>query len=321
MKSKQILLYIFIISLFANIIANDKPLLVYFAGKFYAPIIKNIPETTFGGQFHTTTNYRDPAVIALINNNGWLIMPPIPYSFDTINFNNPVSAPAKPSKFNYLGTDDWGRDVLARLIYAIRISLIFALLLTFCSLFIAIVIGAIQGYFAGFVDLFLQRFIEIWSSLPIIFLLIIFSAFIMPSFISLLLIMLAFNWLSLAGFIRLEFLRLKQANFVKSSIALGASHSRIIFRHILPNAMPLILANLPFAIASAITTLTALDFLGFGLPIGTPSLGELLAQGKNNLKAYWLGIVGFATTAGILILLIFIGEDLLKKSQGEKDKI
>jgi microcin C transport system permease protein len=245
----------------------------------------------------------------------------VSFSFDTINFSNPVASPAKPSKFNYLGTDDWGRDVLARLIYAIRISLIFALLLTLCSLFIAIIIGAIQGYFAGFVDLLLQRFIEIWSSLPIIFLLIIFSAFIMPSFVSLLFIMLAFNWLSLAGFIRLEFLRLKQANFVKSSIALGAGHGRIIFRHILPNTMPLILANLPFAIASAITTLTALDFLGFGLPIGTPSLGELLAQGKNNLKAYWLGIVGFATTAGILILLIFIGEDLLKKSRGEKDEI
>ena len=307
-----ILLIIFAISMLSGLIANNKPLLIKFNNKFYFPLWQEIPETTFGGSFYTTANYLDPITTNLIKKHGWLIMPPIPYSFDTLSLNNPKSAPAKPSIYNFLGTDDWGRDVFARLLYGIKISLGFALLLSFFSLVIAIVLGAIQGYFAGWVDLLLQRFSEIWSSLPVMFLLILFSAIITPSFFSLLFILLAFSWLSVVGFIRLEFLKLKQQNFVKSSIALGASPYRIIFYHILPNALPIILANLPFLIASSLTTLTALDFMGFGLPVGTPSLGELLAQGKNNLKAYWLGITGFVTTTIILVLLVFIGEGLNK---------
>jgi len=310
--SLLILLTIFAISMLSNLIANDKPLLVKFQDKFYFPLWQNLPETAFGGGFYTTANYLDSATQNLIQKQGWLIMPPIPYSFDTLSLSNPKPAPAKPSSQNWLGTDDWGRDVLSRLLYGTKISLTFALLLSFFSLTIAIILGAVQGYFAGWVDLLLQRFSEIWSSLPTMFLLILFSAFITPSFFSLLLILLAFSWLSMVGFIRLEFLKLKQQNFVRSSVALGASSLHIIFYHILPNALPIILANLPFLIASSLTTLTALDFMGFGLPVGTPSLGELLAQGKNNLNAYWLGITGFVATTTILALLVFIGEGLNK---------
>jgi microcin C transport system permease protein len=305
-----IFLIIFIITTLSSLIANDKPLLVKFQDKFYFPLWQAIPETTFGGSFYTTTNYLDPAIKNLIEKQGWLIMPPIPYSFDTLSLSNMQPSPAKPSSQNWLGTDDWGRDVLARLLYGTKISLSFALLLSFLSLIVAIILGAVQGYFAGWVDLLLQRFSEIWSSLPVMFLLILFSAFITPGFYSLLFILLSFNWLSMVGFIRLEFLKLKQYNFVRSSVALGASPLRIIFYHILPNALPIILANLPFLIASSLTTLTALDFMGFGLPVGTPSLGELLAQGKNNLKAYWLGICGFVATTTILALLVFIGEGI-----------
>lgn len=307
-----ILLGIFLVSIFSGLLANNKPLLVKFNNKFYFPLLQEIPETTFGGNFYTSANYLDPTTQNLIKQHGWFIMPPIPYSFDTLSLSNPQPAPAKPSKYNFLGTDDWGRDVLARLLYGIKISLGFALLLSFFSLAIAIVLGAVQGYFAGWIDLLLQRFSEIWSSLPVMFLLILFSAVITPSFFSLLFILLAFSWLSMVGFIRLEFLKLKQQNFVISSIALGASPYRIIFCHILPNTLPIIFANLPFLIASSLTTLTALDFMGFGLPVGTPSLGELLAQGKNNLKAYWLGITGFFATTTILVLLVFIGEGLNK---------
>lgn len=305
-----ILATLFLVTIFAEFLANDKPLVVYFNNKFYFPVIQNIPEKNFGGEFETQADFRDPVVQELINKNGWMIFAPIPFSYQTINFNIKTPAPSKPTLTNLLGTDDNGRDVLARVIYGIRISLIFGLVLTFFSAILGIFLGAIQGYFGGLCDLILQRFLEIWSSMPVLFLLIILSSIITPSFFTLLILMLLFSWMSLVGYVRAEFLRLRNFDFVRASKALGASNLRIIFRHILPNASPVILANLPFLLAGSIATLTSLDFLGLGLPIGSPSLGELLAQGKNNLNAYWLGISGFVTITTILTLLVFIGEAL-----------
>ena len=305
-----ILATLFLVTIFAEFLANDKPLVVHFNNKFYFPIIQNIPEKNFGGEFETQTDFRDPVVQELINKNGWMVFAPIPFSYDTINFNIKTPAPSKPTFTNLLGTDDNGRDVLARVIYGIRISLIFGLTLTFFSAILGIFLGAIQGYFGGLCDLILQRFLEIWSSMPVLFLLIILSSIITPSFFTLLILMLFFSWMSLVSYVRAEFLRLRNFDFVRASKALGASNSRIIFRHILPNASPVILANLPFLLAGSIATLTSLDFLGLGLPIGSPSLGELLAQGKNNLNSYWLGISGFVTITTILTLLVFIGEAL-----------
>ncbi len=302
------LAFLFFSTIFAEFIANDKPLLVRFNDEFYFPILKAIPEKNFGGEFETATDFRDPAVKNLIEKNGWMIFPPIPFSYNTINFNIKTPAPSKPTAANLLGTDDNGRDVLARVIYGIRISLLFGLILTFFSAILGIFLGAIQGYFGGMCDLILQRFLEIWSSMPVLFLLIILSSIVEPSFFILLGLMLLFSWMSLVSYVRAEFLRLRNFDFVRASKAMGASNFRIIFRHILPNASPIIVANLPFLLAASITTLTSLDFLGLGLPIGSPSLGELLAQGKNNLTAYWLGITGFVTITAILTLLVFIGE-------------
>jgi len=302
--------FIFFTTLFAEFIANDRPLLVSFEGKFYFPIFSEIPETNFGGEFETNSDFRDPKLQELINKKGWILFPPIPFSFDTINLSIETPAPSKPSAANLLGTDDNGRDVLARVIYGVRISLIFGLILSFFSAILGIFLGAIQGYFGGLTDLLLQRFMEIWSSMPMLFLLIILSSIIEPSFFTLLTLMLLFSWMAMVGFVRAEFLRLRNFDFVRASKALGASDLRIIFRHILPNASPIIIANLPFLVAGSITTLTSLDFLGLGLPIGSPSLGELLAQGKNNLTAYWLGITGFAAITLILTLLVFVGEAL-----------
>ncbi len=298
----------FFLTLFAEFIANDKPLLVRFNGDFYFPTFHEISEKTFGGEFETAADFRDPQVQKLIEKNGWIIFPLIPFSYDTINFDAKTPAPSKPTAANLLGSDDNGRDVLARVIYGIRISLVFGLILTFFSAILGIFLGTIQGYFGGLTDLLLQRFMEIWSSMPVLFLLIILSSIIEPSFFTLLGLMLLFSWMSLVGYVRAEFLRLRNFDFVRASIALGASNSRIIFRHILPNATPIIIANIPFLLAGSITTLTSLDFLGLGLPIGSPSLGELLAQGKNNLTAYWLGIIGFVTITLILTFLVFIGE-------------
>jgi len=305
-----ILTFLFFFTIFAEFIANDKPLLVRFNGDFYFPILKSYSEKTFGGEFETNADFRDPQVQKLIQENGWIIKSPIPFSYDTVNFSITTPAPSKPSLTNLFGTDDQGRDVLARIIYGIRISLIFGLVLTFFSTILGIFLGAIQGYFGGLTDLILQRFMEIWSSMPVLFLLIILSSIIEPSFFILLGLMLLFSWMSIVSYVRAEFLRLRNFDFIRASKALGASNSRIIFRHILPNASPIIIANLPFLLAGSITTLTSLDFLGLGLPIGSPSLGELLSQGKNNLTAYWLGISGFAVITLILTLLVFIGEAL-----------
>jgi microcin C transport system permease protein len=299
---------LFLLTLFAEFIANDKPLLMRFSGEFYFPIFQKISEKKLGGVFETEADFRDSEVKKLVNEKGWMIFPPIPFSFDTINYEINSPAPSKPTAQNIFGTDDQGRDVLARVIYGIRISLIFGFILTFFSAAIGIFLGMIQGYFGGRTDLYLQRFMEIWSSMPVLFLLIILSSIVAPSFSTLLILMLLFSWMGIVSYVRAEFLRLRNFDFVRASKALGASDARIIFRHILPNATPVIIANLPFMLAGAITTLASLDFLGLGLPAGSPSLGELLSQGKNNLTAYWLAIAGFVTITLILTSLVFIGE-------------
>ena len=303
-----IFIFLFLSTFFAELIANDKPLLVRFKGDFYFPILKSYPENIFTNQLKTAADFRDPALQKIIAQNGWIIFTPIKFSYDTINYQINSPAPSKPSYTNFLGTDDQGRDVLSRLIYGIRISLIFGLILSFFSAILGIFLGAIQGYFGGLCDLILQRFIEIWSSMPVLFLLIILSAIIEPSFFILLSLMLLFSWMSLVSIVRAEFLRLRNFDFVRSAKALGGGNFHIIFRHILPNASPIIIANLPFLLAGSITTLTSLDFLGLGLPSQAASLGELLAQGKNNLNAPWLGISGFVAISLILTILVFIGE-------------
>lgn len=305
-----ILATIFLTTLFSEVIANNKPLFVRYNDQILFPFIKNVPETTFGGQLKTQTDYQDPFIQAKIKENGFIIFAPIRFSYNTINFNLSSPAPSKPTLTNILGTDDNARDVAARILYGIRISLIFGLILTFFSMLIGISLGAVQGFFGGLCDLILQRFIEIWSSMPILFLLIILSTIIEPGFFTLLFLMLAFSWIGIVSYVRAEFLRLRNFDFVKASKSLGAKNPRIIFKHILPNASPIIIANLPFILAGSITTLTSLDFLGLGLPVGSPSLGELLAQGKNNINATWLGISSFATITLLLTLLVFIGEAL-----------
>lgn len=308
--SLVIFLALFFTTMAASFIANDKPLLVKYQGNYHFPVFKKYSESTFGGQLKSETDFKDPYIINLIKDDGFIIFPLIKFSYDTINLDIKNSAPTPPDSQNILGTDDQGRDLLARIIYGVRISLIFGITLSALSLVIGVSFGAIQGYFGGKIDLFFQRFIEIWSSMPILFLLIIISSIVEPSFGVILLIMLLFSWLGLVGFVRAEFLRLRNFDFVKASTVVGSSNFRIIFYHILPNASPIIIANLPFLVAASITTLTSLDFLGFGLSFGYPSLGEVLNQGKNNVNAYWIGISGFLTITILLTLLVFIGEAL-----------
>ena len=306
--SLWIFLGIFLISLFAEGVANDKPLLVIFEDRLYFPVIETVLESEYGGEFVTEAEYRDDYVRELIENKGSIYWPLIRYSYDTINYNLPSPAPSFPTKENWIGTDDQGRDVVARLIYGFRISVIFGLVLTILSSIVGVAAGAVQGYFGGRIDILGQRFIEIWSGLPVLFLLIILSSFVEPNFWWLLLIMLLFSWMGLVGVVRAEFLRGRNLEYVRAARALGMSHFRIMSRHILPNAMVATMTFMPFILSGSITTLTALDFLGFGLPPGSPSLGELLAQGKANLHAPWLGISGFAVIALQLSLLVFIGE-------------
>jgi len=307
--SLWIFLLLFLISIFAEGIANDKPLLVIFKNNLYFPIFQSLPESEFGGEFDTEAEYKDKFVSELIENKGGKIYWPfIRYSFDTINYNLPTAAPSYPTLENLLGTDDQGRDVLARLIYGFRISVLFGLLLTTMSSIIGVIAGAIQGYYGGRIDILGQRFIEIWSGLPVLFLLIILSSFVEPNFWWLLLIMLLFSWMGLVGVVRAEFLRGRNLEYIHAARALGLSNIRIMRKHILPNAMVATMTFMPFILSGSITTLTALDFLGFGLPPGSPSLGELLAQGKSNLHAPWLGIAGFSVIALQLSLLVFIGE-------------
>lgn len=306
--SLWIFLFIFITTLFAELIANDKPLVVKYDDHYYFPIVKSYPETAFGGEFETEANYRDPFVANLINENGWMIWPLIHYSYNTVNYDLPVPAPAPPSEENLLGTDDQGRDVLARLIYGFRISVLFGLTLTLFSSLFGVTAGAIQGYFGGLTDLVFQRFMEVWSGMPVLYLLIILASLVQPNFWWLLGLMLLFSWMALVPVVRAEFLRARNLDYVKAARALGLSTPRIIYRHVLPNAMVATLTFMPFILNGSITTLTSLDFLGFGLPLGSPSLGEMLNQGKNNLHAPWLGMTTFFVLAVMLTLLIFIGE-------------
>ena len=306
--SLWIFLVLFVLSLFAELIANDKPLLVKFEGEYYTPVLKAYPETAFGGEFLTEADYRDPFVQELIEEGGWILWPPIRYSYRTINLDLPVPAPAPPSAENWLGTDDQGRDVTARLIYGFRISVLFGLVLTIISSIIGVVAGAVQGYFGGWTDLLFQRFIEVWTAIPALYLLIIIASVVAPSFWILLGILLLFSWVALVGVVRAEFLRGRDFEYIAAARALGRSNITIMFKHLLPNAMVATLTFMPFILNGSITTLTSLDFLGFGLPPGSPSLGELLAQGKANLQAPWLGITGFFVIAIMLSLLIFVGE-------------
>ncbi|NQV21867.1 MAG: ABC transporter permease [Rhodospirillales bacterium] len=307
--SLWIFLILFTATLFAELIANDKPILIKHDGAFYTPVFVAYTETTFGGEFETEADYRDPFVQDLIHDSGgWIVWPAVRYGYGTINYNLPVPAPAPPSAENWLGTDDQGRDVVARLIYGFRISVLFGLTLTIFSSVIGVAAGAVQGYFGGWLDLLFQRFIEIWSGLPILFLLIILASVVEPNFWWLLLLLLMFSWMSLVGVVRAEFLRARNLDYVKAARALGVGNLTIMRKHVLPNAMVATLTFLPFILNGSITTLTSLDFLGFGLPPGSPSLGELLAQGKANLQAPWLGISGFLVLALMLSLLIFIGE-------------
>jgi microcin C transport system permease protein len=304
-----IFMALFVVSLFAEFIANDRPLLVTYQGQTYFPIFANYPETTFGGDFATETDYRDPYVQKLIlGHGGSMWWPPIRFSYSTINLNLPVPAPAPPSAVNWLGTDDQGRDVLARLIYGFRLSVLFGLTLTLFSSVIGVAAGAIQGYFGGWTDLIFQRVIEIWTSVPSLYLLLIISSVLVPGFWVLLGILLLFSWVSLVGLVRAEFLRARNFEYVQAARALGVGNFTIIRRHLLPNATVATLTFVPFIMNGSITTLTSLDFLGFGLPPGSPSLGELLAQGKANLQAPWLGITGFLVIAVMLSLLVFVGE-------------
>ena len=299
---------LFGLSLIAEGLANDRPLLLRYDGRLYVPVVRAYPETAFGGVLPTEADYRDPAVQRLVEARGWMAWPPIPFRYDTIDWALPGSAPAPPSARHWLGTDDQGRDLLARLIYGFRISVLFGLVLTLASSLIGVAAGAVQGYFGGWTDLLFQRFIEIWSGLPILYLLIILASIVQPSFWWLLGLMLLFSWMSLVGVVRAEFLRARNLDYVRAARALGVRSPVIMARHLLPNAMVATLTFLPFILNGAITTLTSLDFLGFGLPPGSASLGEVLAQGKANVQAPWLGLTGFFVLAVMLSLLIFIGE-------------
>ncbi|MEL6505059.1 MAG: ABC transporter permease [Pseudomonadota bacterium] len=329
--SMWIFAILFGLSLFAELIANDRPILVSYKGELLYPVLVDYPEEKFGG-FLPVTDYRDPVNIEEIEANGWMLWPPIRYSYRTVNNEIPVPAPAPPTwtldreeacarydkgveddlctagNFNWLGTDDQARDVVARLIYGFRISVLFGLVLTFLSAIIGVSAGAVQGYYGGWTDLLFQRFIEIWTSMPVLFLLIIIASVLPPGFWILLGIMLLFSWTAFVGVVRAEFLRARNFEYVQAARALGVGNGTIMFRHLLPNAMVATLTFLPFIISSSIGSLTTLDFLGFGLPPGSPSLGEMLQQGKNNLQSPWLGLAGFAVISIMLSLLIFIGE-------------
>jgi len=332
-----IFMTLFVMSMLSNILANDRPIIAYYKGEILFPVFITYPEEKFGG-FLARTDYRDPTIENEIKAQGWMIWPPVRYSYDTHNLDLPTPAPSPPTwmlsdrqceaaaaklnksdhpnhgcadiEWNWLGTDDQGRDVVARLLYGFRLSVLFGLILATVSSIIGVAAGAVQGYFGGAVDLIFQRFIEIWSSLPQLYLLIIISSFLTPGFFVLLGILLLFSWVSLVHVVRAEFFRARNFEYVNAARALGLSNYRIIMQHLLPNATVATLTFLPFILNSSITTLTSLDFLGFGLPPGSPSLGELLLQGKSNLQAPWLALTGFCIIALMLALLIFIGESV-----------
>ena len=306
--SLWIFLALFLGTLPAEFIANDRPLLLRFQDRWHTPFLVAYPETAFGGEFETEADYRDPFVQQLVEAEGWMVWPPIRYGYRTVNYGLRQPAPSPPSGENWLGTDDQARDVLARLIHGFRISVLFGLCLTFFSSLVGISAGAVQGYFGGWIDLLFQRFIEIWHGLPTLYLLIILASVVEPSFWWLLGLMLLFSWMGLVGVVRAEFLRTRNFDFVRAARALGVGDFAIMRRHVLPNALVSTLTFLPFILTGSVTVLTSLDFLGFGLPPGSPSLGELLSQGKRNLHAPWLGLTVFFVLALTLSLLVFIGE-------------
>ena len=311
---------LFFLSLFSELISNDKPLIMRYKGEFYFPIFKTYTDQNFGGDFPTSADYKDPLIAENIEKNGWAVFPIIPFSYNTVDYNLDEPMPSSPSKKHWLGTDDEGRDVLARILYGIRLSVIFAFLLTFFSSVIGIFTGAIQGYFGGKTDILMQRFLEIWDSMPQLFVLIIVASIFEPTFLSLLIIMLLFSWTGLVGVVRAEFLRTRNFEFVKAAKALGVSNIRIMYRHILPNALIATVTFVPFLLSEAIVALTALDFLGLGLSQDYPSLGDLVRQGKDNLQAPWLGISIFVTLSILLTFLIFIGEGLRDVLDTRKNK-
>ncbi|MGV3345890.1 microcin C ABC transporter permease [Enterobacteriaceae bacterium LUAb1] len=297
-----------LLSLFAELLANDKPLFVHYQQRFYFPLIVDYTEADFGGPLATSADYHDPWLKSRLDSAGWVLWAPVRFGGNTINFASQSPFPSPPSAQNWLGTDANGGDVLARVLYGTRISLLFGFLLTFISTIIGVSVGATQGYFGGRIDLWGQRFIEVWSGMPTLFLIILLSSVIQPGFWWLLGITVLFGWMALTGVVRAEFLRARNFDYIRAAQALGVSDKRIMLRHILPNAMVATLTYLPFILCGSVTTLTSLDFLGFGLPPGSPSLGELLLQGKNNLQAPWLGLTAFFSLAVLLSLLIFIGE-------------
>lgn len=309
--SLWIFLVAFVLCLGAEFLSNDKPIVIRYEGQWYAPLVKNYPETTFGGDFRTETDYLDPFIRERLAAPGnWALWPLNSYRFDTINYFAPSPNPAPPSAVNVMGTDDRGRDVLARLLYGFRVSVLFGLALTAVGVLIGVIAGAIQGYFAGRIDLVLQRFIEVWGAIPELYLLLILASIFEPSVWILLAILGLFGWMGLSDYVRAEFLRNRQLEYVTAARALGLSDRQIIVRHVLPNSLTPVIAFLPFRMSAAIVALTSLDFLGLGVPVSTPSLGELLAQGKTNLDAWWISLSTFGVLVATLMLLIFIGEAL-----------
>lgn len=307
--SLWIFLALFGTSLFAEFIANDKPIVAVHEGEWFFPVLVDYTEKDLGGEFEMIADFRDPYVQSLLDGpDSWQIWPPIRFRYDTIDYELDQPAPAPPSARHLLGTDDGGKDTLARLIYGFRLSVAFGLALTVLASMIGILVGAIQGYYGGTVDLVGQRLVEIWQGLPVLFVLIILASIVEPNIMWLLLILLLFSWTGLVGVVRAEFLRVRNFEFVRAARAMGVSNPVIMWRHVLPNAMVATLTFLPFILNGSITTLTALDFLGFGLPPGSASLGELLAQGQKNVRAPWLGLTGFFVLATTLVLLIFVGE-------------
>jgi microcin C transport system permease protein len=309
--SLVVFVLLFGLSLFAEVLSNDKPLFVRYEGQNYYPLWRMYPETVFGGDFETETDYRDPFIRERLTSGGnSVVFPPNPHSFNSINQSLDRPAPAPPSRDNYLGTDDRGRDVLARLLYGFRLSVLFGAALTAVGTLLGIGAGALQGYFGGRLDLFFQRFIELWGSMPELYLLIIFASIFKPSMLLLLILLSMFGWMGLSDYVRAEFLKGRNMEYVKAARALGVGNLTIMHRHLLPNSMTPVITFLPFRMSGAILALTSLDFLGLGVPPSTPSLGELLAQGKGNIEAWWLSLSTFMVLVGTLVLLIFIGEAL-----------
>lgn len=303
--------FLFLLSLIAEVLSNDKPLLVQYQGDYYFPVIKSYPETTFGGDFDTEADYKDEYVREILTSNGnWMLEPLNPHDYTSISYESSLPNPAPPSEYNYLGTDDHGRDVLARLIYGFRLSILFGFALTIIGVVIGILAGAVQGYFGGRTDLLFQRFIEIWGSMPELYLLIIFASIFQPSVTLLIILLSLFGWMGLSDYVRAEFLKGRNLEYIKAARALGLRNRAIMFHHLLPNSLTPVITFLPFRISGAILALTSLDYLGLGVPPSTPSLGELLSQGKENLSAWWLSITTFMVLVGALMLLIFIGEAL-----------